>query len=118
VCLKCPGSEVREEYKRGFEFHLIAYVHPEKILRMLFCSSKKLYAVATGGHKAGVLNFLVASKIGFNGRATILLECQTGSILCFDKMVEKELNQLMLKINSIRLGNSNRSFENTAGLLI
>jgi ketol-acid reductoisomerase len=39
------------------------------------------------------------------GEQTILCGMlQTGSILCFDKMVEKELS-LCFKINSIRLGN-------------
>jgi ketol-acid reductoisomerase len=29
VCPKCPGSEVREEYKRGFGVPTLIAVHPE-----------------------------------------------------------------------------------------
>ncbi|MEZ0131201.1 ketol-acid reductoisomerase, partial [Flavobacterium sp. LBUM151] len=52
----------------------------------------KAYAVATGGHKAGVLksSFVAEVKSDLMGEQTILCGLlQTGSILCFDKMVEK-----------------------------
>jgi ketol-acid reductoisomerase len=55
---------------------------------------------ATGGHKAGVLNssFVAEVKSDLMGEQTILCGMlQTGSILCFDKMVEEELNLLMLQ---------------------
>jgi ketol-acid reductoisomerase len=71
--------------------------------------NKQSYAVATGGHKAGVLNssFVAEVKSDLMGEQTILCGMlQTGSILCFDKMVEEELN-VCFKVNSIRLGNSN-----------
>jgi ketol-acid reductoisomerase len=43
VCSKCPGSEVREEYKRGFVPTLIA-VHPSENdpENVEFCSSKSV----------------------------------------------------------------------------
>jgi ketol-acid reductoisomerase len=55
---------------------------------------------ATGGHKAGVLNssFVAEVKSDLMGEQTILCGMlQTGSILCFDKMVEEELNLRMLQ---------------------
>jgi ketol-acid reductoisomerase len=58
VCLKCPGSEVREEYKEVLSTTLIA-LHPENDPKNGF-EQAKAHAVATGGHKAGVLNLLVA----------------------------------------------------------
>jgi ketol-acid reductoisomerase len=50
---------------------------------------EQAYAVATGGHKAGVLNssFVAEVKSDLMGEQTILCGMlQTGSILCFDKM--------------------------------
>ena len=52
----------------------------------------KAYAAATGGHKAGVLesSFVAEVKSDLMGEQTILCGLlQTGSILCFDKMLEK-----------------------------
>ncbi len=89
---KCPGSEVREEYKRGFGVPTLIAVHPENDPNGLGLSQAKAYAVATGGHKAGVLNssFVAEVKSDLMGEQTILCGMlQTGSILCFDKMVEK-----------------------------
>jgi ketol-acid reductoisomerase len=72
-------------------------VHPEMIQTESF-EQAKAHAVATGGHKAGVLNFVAEVKSDLMGEQTILCGMlQTGSILCFDKMVEKELNLLMLQ---------------------
>jgi ketol-acid reductoisomerase len=58
---KCPGSEVREEYKRGLVPTLIA-VHPENNPNGAGFEQAKAYAVATGGHKAGVLNSSLLPK--------------------------------------------------------
>jgi ketol-acid reductoisomerase len=61
---------------------------------------KKPMPPATGGHKAGVLNssFVAEVKSDLMGEQTILCGMlQTGSILCFDKMVEEELNLRMLQ---------------------
>ena len=52
----------------------------------------KAYAVATGGHRAGVLesSFVAEVKSDLMGEQTILCGIlQTGSILCFDKMILK-----------------------------
>src|SRR6187431_2713152 len=87
---KCPGSEVREEYKRGFGVPTLIAVHPENDPNGLGLDQAKAYAVATGGHRAGVLrsSFVAEVKSDLMGEQTILCGLlQTGSILCFDKMV-------------------------------
>jgi ketol-acid reductoisomerase len=92
VAPKSPGSEVREEYKRGFGVPTLIAVHPENDPQGKGLAQAKAYAVATGGHKAGVLqsSFVAEVKSDLMGEQTILCGLlQTGSILCFDKMVEK-----------------------------
>lgn len=92
---KSPGSEVREEYKRGFGVPTLIAVHPENDPKGEGLELAKAYAVATGGHKAGVLNssFVAEVKSDLMGEQTILCGVlQTGSILYFDKMVEKGLD--------------------------
>ena len=87
---KCPGSEVREEYKRGFGVPTLIAVHPENDPNGFGLAQAKAYAVATGGHRAGVLrsSFVAEVKSDLMGEQTILCGLlQTGSILCFDKMV-------------------------------
>lgn len=92
VAPKCPGSEVREEYKRGFGVPTLIAVHPENDPHGKGLAEAKAYAVATGGHRAGVLesSFVAEVKSDLMGEQTILCGVlQTGSILCFDKMVEE-----------------------------
>lgn len=92
VAPKSPGSEVREEYKRGFGVPTLIAVHPENDPTGDGFEIAKAYAVATGGHKAGVLNssFVAEVKSDLMGEQTILCGLlQTGSILSFDKMIEK-----------------------------
>ncbi|QLE02326.1 ketol-acid reductoisomerase [Galbibacter sp. BG1] len=95
VAPKCPGSEVREEYKRGFGVPTLIAVHPENDPEGKGLEQAKAYAVATGGHKAGVLrsSFVAEVKSDLMGEQTILCGLlQTGSILSFDKMVEKGID--------------------------
>jgi len=90
VAPKSPGSEVREEYKRGFGVPTLIAVHPENDPEGKGWDYAKAYAVATGGHTAGVLesSFVAEVKSDLMGEQTILCGLlQTGSILCFDKMV-------------------------------
>ena len=90
VAPKCPGSEVREEFKRGFGVPTLIAVHPNNDPKKSGLNQAKAYAVATGGHKAGVLesSFVAEVKSDLMGEQTILCGIlQTGSILCFDKMV-------------------------------
>ena len=95
VAPKCPGSEVREEYKRGFGVPTLIAVHPENDPQAHGLDQAKAYAVATGGHRAGVLesSFVAEVKSDLMGEQTILCGVlQTGSILCFDKMVAQGID--------------------------
>lgn len=89
---KSPGSELREEYKRGFGVPTLIAVHPENDPKKEGLELAKAYAVATGGDKAGVLHssFVAEVKSDLMGEQTILCGVlQSASILCFDKMLEK-----------------------------
>jgi len=95
VAPKSPGSEVREEYKRGFGVPTLIAVHPENDPNGDGFEIAKAYAVATGADKAGVLrsSFVAEVKSDLMGEQTILCGLlQTGSILSFDKMVEKGID--------------------------
>lgn len=95
VAPKCPGTEVREEYKRGFGVPTLIAVHPENDPEGKGLAQAKAYAVATGGHRAGVLrsSFVAEVKSDLMGEQTILCGVlQTGSILSFDKMVAKGID--------------------------
>ncbi|HAU05237.1 MAG TPA: ketol-acid reductoisomerase [Pseudoalteromonas shioyasakiensis] len=95
VAPKCPGSEVREEYKRGFGVPTLIAVHPENDPQGHGLAQAKAYAAGTGGHRAGVLksSFIAEVKSDLMGEQTILCGMlQTGSLLCFDKMVEKGID--------------------------
>jgi len=90
VAPKCPGTEVREEYKRGFGVPTLIAVHPENDPKGEGLELAKAYAAATGGHRAGVLlsSFIAEVKSDLMGEQTILCGMlQTGAVLCFDKMV-------------------------------
>ncbi|SIR28496.1 ketol-acid reductoisomerase [Maribacter ulvicola] len=95
VAPKCPGSEVREEYKRGFGVPTLIAVHPDNDPQGKGLEQAKAYAVGTGGDRAGVLmsSFVAEVKSDLMGEQTILCGLlQTGSILCFDKMIEKGID--------------------------
>ena len=95
VAPKCPGTEVREEYKRGFGVPTLIAVHPENDPEGKGWDYAKAYCVGTGGHKAGVLksSFVAEVKSDLMGEQTILCGLlQTGSILSFNKMIEKGIN--------------------------
>merc|ERR1719456_2211991 len=92
VAPKCPGTEVREEYKRGFGVPTLIAVHPENDPNGDGLEIAKAYAAATGGDRAGVLesSFVAEVKSDLMGEQTILCGMlQTGAVLCFDKMVAK-----------------------------
>lgn len=95
VAPKCPGSEVREEYKRGFGVPTLIAVHEDNDPNGDGLALAKAYAAGTGGHRAGVLmsSFIAEVKSDLMGEQTILCGMlQTGSLLCFDKMVEKGID--------------------------
>ena len=95
VAPKCPGSEVRAEYVRGFGVPTLIAVHPENDPQGKGWEQAKAYAAGTGGHRAGVLksSFVAEVKSDLMGEQTILCGLlQTGSILSFDKMIEKGID--------------------------
>lgn len=88
---KSPGSEVREEYKRGFGVPTLIAVHPENDPEGKGWDIAKALAVGTGGDRAGVLgsSFVAEVKSDLMGEQTILCGMlQTGSILCYNKLLE------------------------------
>ncbi len=92
VAPKSPGTEVREEYKRGFGVPTLIAVHRENDPDGYGWEMAKAYAAGTGGHRAGVLksSFIAEVKSDLMGEQTILCGMlQVGSLLCYDKMVEK-----------------------------
>ncbi len=95
VAPKSPASEVRAEFLRGFGVPTLIAVHRENDPNGDGLDIAKAYCVGTGGHKAGVLHssFVAEVKSDLMGEQTILCGVlQTGSILCFDKMIEKGIN--------------------------
>ena len=92
MCPKCPGSEVRNEFVRGFGVPTLIAVHRENDPNDDGLEIAKALAVATGGHRAGVLESspIAEVKSDLMGEQTILCGMlQTGAILGFDKMVEQ-----------------------------
>jgi ketol-acid reductoisomerase len=92
VAPKGPGTEVREEYKRGFGIPTLIAVHGENDPNGEGWEIAKAYCCATGGDRAGVLqsSFVAEVKSDLMGEQTILCGMlQAGSLLLFDKMVEK-----------------------------
>ena len=91
VAPKCPGTEVRKEFMRGFGVPTLIAVHPENDPFRIGLDIAKAYAVATGGHKAGVLesSFVAEVKSDLMGEQTILCGVlQSGSLLIYNKMIE------------------------------
>ena len=94
VAPKSPGSEVREEFLRGFGVPTLIAVHPENDPENKGLDYAKAYAVSTGGDRAGVLesSFVAEVKSDLMGEQTILCGVlQTASILSFDKMTEHQV---------------------------
>lgn len=87
---KCPGTEVREEYKRGFGVPTLIAVHPENDPKGEGLAIAKAWASATGGDRAGVLesSFVAEVKSDLMGEQTILCGMlQAGSIVCYEALV-------------------------------
>ena len=57
------GTEVREEYKRGFGVPTLIAVHPENDPRGDGLELAKAYAAATGGDRAGVLESSFVAEV-------------------------------------------------------
>lgn len=91
VAPKSPGSEVRAEYLRGFGVPTLLAVHRVNDPEQKGWDIAKAYAVGLGGDRAGCLesSFVAEVKSDLMGEQTILCGMlQTGSIMCFDRMVE------------------------------
>ncbi|HEX9777488.1 MAG TPA: ketol-acid reductoisomerase [Geopsychrobacteraceae bacterium] len=89
VAPKCPGSEVRAEYVRGFGVPTLIAVHGENDPRGDGLEIAKALCSAQGGDRAGVLesSFVAEVKSDLMGEQTILCGMlQAGALLCFDKM--------------------------------
>ncbi|QJC38115.1 ketol-acid reductoisomerase [Enterobacteriaceae endosymbiont of Donacia marginata] len=94
VAPKCPGTEVREEFKRGFGVPALIAVHQNGIHNDGFNIAKS-WAYSIGSHKAGVLesSFSAEVKSDLMGEQTVLCGIlQTTSILLFDKLLTLNVN--------------------------
>ncbi len=90
VAPKAPGTEVREEYKRGFGVPTLIAVHRENDPQGEGWDIAKAYACGLGSDKAGVLesSFVAEVKSDLMGEQTILCGMlQAGSLICYDKMI-------------------------------
>ncbi|MBF0111435.1 MAG: ketol-acid reductoisomerase [Desulfamplus sp.] len=95
VAPKSPGTEVREEYKRGFGVPTLIAVHGENDPHGYGLEIAKAYCAGTGGDRAGVLesSFIAEVKSDLMGEQTILCGMlQVGSLLSYDKMIEKGID--------------------------
>lgn len=93
---KGPGTELRTEYVRGFGVPTLIAVHPENDPEGKGLAIAKALACGTGADRAGVLesSFVAEVKSDLMGEQTILCGMlQTGSLLSFDKMVEKGIDK-------------------------
>ena len=87
---KCPGTEVREEYKRGFGVPTLIAVHKANDPEGKGWDIAKALASATGGDRAGVLesSFVAEVKSDLMGEQTILCGMQqAAAVVAYDKMV-------------------------------
>lgn len=90
VAPKCPGTEVREEYKRGFGVPTLIAIHSENDIKNEGIEVAKSWAYSIGSHRAGILesSFVAEVKSDLMGEQTILCGMlQTGSLICFNKLI-------------------------------
>lgn len=90
VAPKCPGTEVRAEYKRKFGVPTLIAVHDENDPYKNGINIAKSWAVSIGSHHAGILesSFIAEVKSDLMGEQTILCGMlQTGSLLSFEKFI-------------------------------
>lgn len=95
VAPKCPGTEVRQEYKRGFGVPTLIAVHEENDQYKIGMPLAKAWAFSLGSHHAGVLesSFIAEVKSDLMGEQTILCGMlQTGSIICFEHMIQNGID--------------------------
>ncbi|BBI01444.1 ketol-acid reductoisomerase [Buchnera aphidicola (Nipponaphis monzeni)] len=96
VAPKCPGTEVREEYKRNFGVPTLIAVHSNNDINNNGLEIAKAWAVSLGSHKAGVLHssFIAEVKSDLMGEQTILCGMlQAGSLSYYQKLVSLNVNE-------------------------
>ena len=96
VAPKCPGTEVREEFKRGFGVPTLIAVHSSNDPHGNGLEFAKAYAFSLGSHKAGVLesSFVAEVKSDLMGEQTILCGVlQSASIYLFNKMCDAQMDK-------------------------
>ena len=96
VAPKCPGTEVREEFKRGFGVPTLIAVHSSNDPHGNGLEFAKAYAFSLGSHKAGVLesSFVAEVKSDLMGEQTILCGVlQSASIFLFNKMRDEQIDK-------------------------
>lgn len=90
VAPKSPGTEVREEYRRGFGVPTLLAVHPENDPNGEGWDYAKAWASGTGGDRAGCLrsSFVAEVKSDLMGEQTILCGVlQAATVMCYDHAV-------------------------------
>ncbi|WP_343188211.1 ketol-acid reductoisomerase [Buchnera aphidicola (Ceratoglyphina bambusae)] len=96
VAPKCPGTEVREEYKRGFGVPALIAVHSKNDNRNIGLDFAKAWAYGLGSSKAGVLesSFSAEVKSDLMGEQTILCGIlQSASIVYYNKLISQNFNK-------------------------
>ncbi|WP_343183539.1 ketol-acid reductoisomerase [Buchnera aphidicola] len=92
VAPKCPGTEVREEFKRGFGVPALISVHKKNNVLNKGLDYAKAWAFSIGSHRAGILysSFSAEVKSDLMGEQTILCGLlQAGSIECYKYLVQE-----------------------------
>lgn len=95
VAPKCPGTEVRKEYQRGFGVPTLIAVHSENDPNNIGIEIAKSWSVAIGSHRAGVLHssFAAEVKSDLMGEQTILCGLlQSTSIVYYETLISQGYN--------------------------
>ncbi|WP_343128600.1 ketol-acid reductoisomerase [Buchnera aphidicola (Kurisakia onigurumii)] len=106
VAPKCPGTEVREEYKKGFGVPTLIAVHEKNDPYSIGLSVAKSWAHSIGSDKAGVLesSFSAEVKSDLMGEQTILCGMlQSASLLYYKKLIQNGRNA-KYSVNIIQKG--------------
>ncbi|CAL4044039.1 Ketol-acid reductoisomerase (NADP(+)) [Buchnera aphidicola (Anoecia corni)] len=96
VAPKCPGTEVRAEFVRGFGVPALIAVHTNNDLKKEGIHAAKAWSVSIGSHRAGVLesSFIAEVKSDLMGEQTILCGMlQSASISFFEKLISSGVHK-------------------------
>ncbi|WP_075432362.1 ketol-acid reductoisomerase [Buchnera aphidicola] len=92
VAPKCPGTEVRQEFLKGFGVPALIAVHKMNDPNLEGLELAKAWAVGLGSHKAGILSssFIAEVKSDLMGEQTILCGMlQACSLVCYQHLISK-----------------------------